>query len=287
MIFSAILLFILAYYLNGIRDLERGFLPARPGKSHASPLLQSPIGLVFRLPRVGIISWAIGMFVLGASYGSVFGDLESFFSDNELLEQLLAGGEGLTIVEQFIPIIIVVNALIASIPPIIAMNKLYSEEKRERLDSLLGTALSRTRLFGSYAVIAVVNSVVMLFFVAIGLWSAGYVSMDGDLSFCAIIESTLAYFPAVLVMIGISALLIGWLPKFTNIIWVYLLYSFIVIYFGELFQFADWVGKTTPFGYVPQGPIEEITTLPLFILSLLAIVLFIFGFIGFNRRDIQ
>ncbi len=79
MIGVSIILFILANYLNAIRDLGAGFFPSKPGKKHASIFLKSPIGLALRLQRTGMIAWAIGLFILGISYGSVFGDLESFF----------------------------------------------------------------------------------------------------------------------------------------------------------------------------------------------------------------
>ncbi|WP_367281329.1 ABC transporter permease [Planococcus shenhongbingii] len=53
---AAFLLSLLALYLNSIRDLGSGFLPARTGKSHASPILQSPLGLAIRLQRTGLIA---------------------------------------------------------------------------------------------------------------------------------------------------------------------------------------------------------------------------------------
>jgi ABC-2 type transport system permease protein len=45
---SFVLVFV-ALYLNTIRDLDSGFLPAKPGRKHASRFLQSPFGLAFRL----------------------------------------------------------------------------------------------------------------------------------------------------------------------------------------------------------------------------------------------
>ena len=68
----AFALAILALYLNAIRDLESGFLPSKPGRKYASKFLLSPLGLTLRLQRTGLISWAIGMYILGASYGSRF-----------------------------------------------------------------------------------------------------------------------------------------------------------------------------------------------------------------------
>src|SRR5699024_4353192 len=121
MIGVSIILFILANYLNAIRDLGAGFFPSKPGKKHASIFLKSPIGLALRLQRTGMIAWAIGLFILGISYGSVFGDLESFFEGNDVLEQLLAEKEGYSLTEQFIPMLMIVLSLLATVPPLMAM----------------------------------------------------------------------------------------------------------------------------------------------------------------------
>ena len=42
-------LILLAFRLNLVRDLGAGFIPARPGRMHASPFLNLHLGLVFRL----------------------------------------------------------------------------------------------------------------------------------------------------------------------------------------------------------------------------------------------
>lgn len=287
MIAAAIVLFAAANYLNAIRDLDRGFFPSRPGKQYASRFLQSPIGLALRLQRTGIISWAIGMFVLGASYGSVLGDLESFFSDNEAMKQLLKPTEGVTLVEQFIPMLMIVISLMATIPPVMAMNKLRGEEKKERIVHLLSRAVSRSKLLGSYLVISVINGFLMISLAALGLWSAGTSVVEGGLSFGMIFGAALSYYPAMLVMISLAVFLIGFLPKFTGFIWLYVLYSFIVLYLGGLFQFSDWIGSISPFGHVPQAPIEEFSFIPLLSLCVAAAVLTLAGFIGFNSRDIE
>lgn len=287
MLAFAILLFIIAIYLNGIRDLEQGFIASKPGKSNASRLLQSPIGLAFRLQRTGFIAWAIGLFILGASYGSIFGDLESFFKGNEMYQQLLQQAEGASLVEQFIPTLMTIISLIATIPPILAMNRLRGEEKKGRLEHLLGRAVSRAKLIGSYLILAIVNSFVMISLSAIGLWAAGTAVVEHGLEFNMVYSSALVFYPAILVMIGISAVLNGFSPRFTHVIWFYLMYSFIVLYLGNLIQFPNWLGKLTPFGHVPHVPIEEVTFMPLFLLSAIGVGLMIISFIGFRKRDIK
>ncbi|MUK89239.1 ABC transporter permease [Ornithinibacillus sp. L9] len=284
----SIILFIIANYLNAIRDLEAGFLPSRPGKKHASSFLQSPIGLALRLQRTGIISWAIGMFVMGASYGSVLGDMDSFFEGNEMMMQILASsGEGHSFTEQFLPMLMIVMGILATVPPVMAMNKLYGEEKKNHVEHLLGRAVSRTKLMASYLVISVINGFVMISLAAIGLWAAGVSVMDEPFEFGTIYGMALAYYPAILVMISVSVLFIGYLPRLTSLIWFYIFYSFMVLYLGGIFQLDDWVGQLSPFGHVPQLPVEDMTWMPIGILTLIAIVITAIGFVGYNRRDIH
>lgn len=287
MVVASLVLFAVAYYLNAIRDLGQGFLPSKPGKKYASRFLQSPIGLALRLQRTGIISWAIGMFVLGASYGSVLGDLDSFFGENAAMVELLQLEEGESMLERFLPMLMIVIALFATIPPVMAMNKLRGEEKKERMVHLISRAVSRTTLLGSYLLIAVVNGFVMIFLAALGLWSAGTAVVEGGLSAELIFGNAFSYYPAMLVMMGLAVLLTGILPKFTSLIWAYLFYSFVVLYLGDIFQFSDWVGDLSPFGHIPQTPMEEFSILPLFVLTVIAAVLTVIGFIGFRRRDIE
>ncbi|MBD8070052.1 ABC transporter permease [Bacillus sp. PS06] len=286
MVAVSIVLFIIANYLNSIRDLDQGFFPAKPGKRYASRLLLSPFGLAFRLQRTGFIAWAIGLYVLGASYGSIFGDLESFFAGNEMYELMLQQAEGATIVEQFLPTLMIVISLISTIPPVMAMNKLRGEEKKERTEHMLTKAVSRSQLLGSYLLLAIVNGIVMITMSALGLWSTGTAVMEDGLAFDMVFGAAMVYLPAMLVMIGMTAFLNGLLPRQTHLIWIYFIYSFFVLYLGNLMQFPDWVGELSPFGHVPQVPIEDATFMPLFVLSLVAAGFMMIAFLTFRKRDI-
>lgn len=287
MVIAAAILFAAAHYLNAIRDLEAGFIPARPGRKNASAFLQSPVGLALRLGRPGMIAWAVGMALMGLSYGSVFGDLDSFFEGSEALRQVLASGEGKSLTEQFIPMLMIIMAILATVPAMMSMNKLYGEEKKNRVEHLLGRAVSRTRLMLGYVIISAVNGFVMLSVAAIGLWGASTSVMEDPFSFGTIYGAAIVYYPAVLVMIGIVVLLIGFVPRFSSLIWLYVFYSFIVLYFGGLFDFPDWVGKLSPYGFVPGLPVEDMKTAPVIVLAVIAIVFMVAGIAGYNKRDIQ
>ncbi|WP_332691735.1 ABC transporter permease [Halalkalibacter lacteus] len=283
---AAIVVVVITLFLNENRDLESGFFPSKPGRKYASRLLQSPIGLAFRLQRTGIIAWAIGMYVLGVSYGSVFGDLESFFTNNEMMSEMLSPVEGLSLTEQFLAMLMSVISMICTVPALMFMLKLKAEEKKERMDHLLSRAVSRMRVMGSYLILSMFFGSVMLFLALLGLWSASIAVMDEAILFPMMFEAAMVYLPAMWMMVGLAVLFIGFFPQLTGFSWLYLGYSFLVVYLGGLLQFPEWMGKLSPFGHVPQLPVEEMDSSSVLMLTCIAAVLIVVGFIGYRKRDI-
>lgn len=227
------------------------------------------------------------MFILGASYGAVLGDLESFFTDNEMMQNLVQSTEDFSFTDQFMTMLMSIMAMISTIPVIMTMNKLIGEEKKNRTEHFLARAVSRTRLIGSLLVVSIVTSFVMLSLTAIGLWSAGSVVMEEGLEFGRLYGAAIVYLPAIWIMIGLAALFIGVIPKLISLTWLYLLYSFIVVYLGGLLQFPEWMANLSPFGHIPQLPVEDMDFMKVITLTMIAIVLSIVGFIGYNKRDIH
>ncbi|WP_409250819.1 ABC transporter permease [Bacillus sp. SCS-153A] len=280
-------LMLLALYLHAIRDVGSGFLPSRPGKSSASAFLQSPFGLAVRLQRTGMISWAIGMLLIGASYGSIFGDLESFFSEMDMMQQFLPAAEGSSLTDQFTAKIMSILAMISTVPALMVVFKLKGEEKAQRTEQLLALPLSRTRLLGSYLVLSLIVSIVMQGVAAIGLGAAAGTVMEEGMNISEFLKAGMVYLPAIWTVIALAVLLVGFMPKLTGLAWLYLGYSFFVIYLGGIFQFDEWVGNLSPFGHIPELPIEEMNIASLSILTLLALVIMAAGIVGYTRRDVQ
>jgi ABC-2 type transport system permease protein len=59
------------------------------------------------------------------------------------------------------------------------------------------------------------------------------------------------------------------------------------MYFAPMLQFPEWVKKLTPFGYIPNLPVEEINYLRLGLLCAIAVVLTVIGFFAYRKRDLQ
>lgn len=283
----SIILFGLALYLNSIRDLEAGFIPNKPGSSKASKLLSSALGLSLRLQRTAIIAWIIGMFVLGISYGSVLGDLEAFISSSEIIQRMIPESQGFNLSERFVAILMTVLSIIGTVPTLMFILKLRSEEKSGRTEHLHARPVSRNKIIGSYTVISFIAAPIIQLMSIFGLWFAGLFVMDDAIPLETFIKAGTVHLPAIWIMLGLAVFLIGFIPKLTGLIWLYLGYSFFTVYLGDMLQLPSWMGNLTPFGHIPQIPIEEANVLKMAALLLIAVGSTIAGFIGYNKRDIQ
>lgn len=101
------------------------------------------------------------------------------------------------------------------------------------------------------------------------------------------IKLGLVHLPAMLFMAALAVVLIGFLPGLTGLVWLYLGYSFFVVYMGEMLKLPNWLEKLSPFGHIPQLPLEGADIARLSIMAGLAIALIVAGFIGYRQRDIQ
>ena len=277
-----------ALRLNATRDLQAGIIAARPGRRYASRLLRSPLGLVWRLERTSILSWAVGIFILGASYGSVFQDIDSFFQTSELYQKILPMIEGFSLTEQFVAMLLSILSMMTAIPALLILLKLGAEEKANRTEHLLARAVSRSGLLGSFLVIAMVVAVVMQVLSVLGLWTAAALSIHGDpFPFFETLRAGMIYVPMMWILLGVATALLGFFPKRTGMVWLYLTYSFFTIYLGGILQLPEWMAKLTPWGHVPNVPIEPVMVSTVAMSLFLAIVLIGLGFYGYNKRDIR
>lgn len=276
-----------AFALASMRDLGQGLFPERPGRRHASRMLSSPFGLALRLLKASILVWAATVFLLAAMYGSTFGHLESFISDNAFLQAIFTGNSEFSLTEQFIALLMAVISMVGTIPVLSFMQRVSGEERLGHTEHLLARAVSRNEQFAAYFLPAVFLSVLLQFLSALGFWAAGSVVLDTAPSLGSFIQAAFAYLPAIWVMLGLSMVFCAYLPDKTSISYIYLGYSVFSIYLGTIAGLPPWTKKLTPFGYIPQLPVEEMKALSLIVLTVIAIGLGVLGFAGYRKRDMR
>ncbi|WP_246206690.1 ABC transporter permease [Virgibacillus ihumii] len=282
---TVIVIFSAAFYLNAIRDLGSGFIPQKPGRKHAPALLTTTFGFAWNQQRVNIISWMVILFIFSASFGYILDDLETYFADVPFMEQLLDKGSNLT--QQFISILIAIMSLISAVPPVMTIMAIKNEETKDRVENFYSRAVSRIRLLGSYLLLAIFVSIMMQGLIGIGLWSASTAVMDQPLDFSNTIKSAFVYLAAIWCLLGLTVFLIGFIPKVSGFVWLYLAYGFIIVYLGDILDLPDWVNHMSVFEFVPELPAADMNMTHIFIMIGSACFLTVAGFLGYKKRDIR
>ncbi len=284
LVFSAIML-IIAFALEGARDMGAAYLSEREGRARAKKSLLSVPGLFIKLNRGIIISWFITFLVLGSAYGTIYGDMGTFLESNEMLRQMFIHS-GVSIEESFTATIIMVMILLVTILPIVIINRLFSEEKDRHLSQIQGTKVKRSKLYWTSVLIGVVTSIIGIALASSSLGGVA-ISVMGDSSM-DIFDFLIAGYnllPSLLFFIGLTALMLGWLPRLRKISYVYLSYSFFINYFGGILDLPELIVKTSPWNWLPRMPIEEFDLKIFMLVTIVSIVLMLVGYLGYSRRD--
>lgn len=284
-IFSIIVVTI-AFSLEGGRDMGAGYLPEREGRATAKKSLLSVPGLFIKLNKGVMISWLIAFVILGAAYGSIYGDMQTFIESNEIMSKMFTLS-GVSIEESFTGTIMMVMMGLVSILPIAIINKLFAEEVRLHLSQLYATKVTRSQLYWTSVIIAIVAGVVGILLASGGLGGTA-ISVMGDGSSMSIGDFILSgynFLPSVLFFIGLAALALGWAPKLGKVIYVYLGYSFALNYFGGILDLPEWFSKTAVQSWIPRMPVDKFDVAIFIIMTAISVALMVFGYIGYCKRD--
>ena len=283
---AAAALVVASVLLSRRRDVGAGILGTRPGPARGGTLLQGPLGLAWRLSRGTVIGWSIGLLVFGLLYGPVLSEASTFLDDLPIMAEFLPDAQA-SGAELFGATVIAVTAILCAIPAVQVVLRLRSEETAGRVGPLLTTPLSRTRWMAASVVLAVLTAVVVLGVTGLGIGLGAAYSMDDAAWVAASVGATVSYLPAVAVVIGVGALLVGWLPRVTGWAWALVGFAAVVMYFGGILDLPQWLIDVSPFSHVPQQPAVDFDGVPLAWLMLVALLLMAAGLVGVRRRDVH
>ncbi|MCL1987304.1 MAG: hypothetical protein FWG64_04965 [Firmicutes bacterium] len=294
MLLVADALFLTAYKLNTMRDIDQGFIPIRPGRYEAKKSLLSSWGLAWRLSRGTIITWVILAFVLAASYATILGDIDNFIAGNEMYQQLLGLGDldltelGGLLVLNFVTMITFLMTIVFVIPLIMIAQRLKNEEKEGRVEFVLSCSVDKKKLMLNYMLIATFAAVIIKWAYVLGMYSTAAAMLDVvPFTFADILVGSLVYIPAMLIMIGLASLLLALGKKYANIIWIYLVSTFFIYFLGNMGVLPNFVNYLSVFYYVPRVPVEDFNLLATVIMIVIAVILRSVTQYIYARRDIS
>lgn len=281
-------LVVLAFVLTSHRDFGAGVLSERAGPPTAAAGLGTPWGLAWRLQRAVLLTWLVGMVVLGVAFGAVGDSVDDFagISDQfvELLQALAAGS---SLVDLYFAFMMAFLGVAAAGYTVQALLRLRADEDSGRLEPVLATAVGRAAWLGSHVVIAGLGTVVLL--LVTGLSGAlAYGAATGDLATgMGQVAAALAQVPAALALGGFVVAAFALLPqRVAALSWAALAASLVVGQLGDLLELPQPVMNLSPFTHVPRVPAESLAVIPLGVLLAVAGVLTGIGFVIFRRRDL-
>lgn len=281
-----VLLVGLAVVLSNRRDIGSGMRAERTGATTASRSLGTPAGFAWRLQRAGVIWWSVAMLLFGTAYGSA-ADIMEDYSDNEVIQNLTASVGGVDLVESWLSIVIALMAIVCTIFSILTVLRLRREETSGRAESVLATGLSRSRWILTHVVIALAGGTLLLGLSGFGLGlTAASVSGNWEL-FWNLFGASLAYGPALWLTAAFAVTVFGIVPRVIGLAWAVLVYAFLMVYLGGLLDLPQWMQDLSPYNQVPRMPADDFAATPLAIMTGIAVVLLVIGFVGFRRRDLQ
>lgn len=292
MVLLSVVLWGLALLYNRTRDIGSGLITVQFGKQRASWLLRGPITLVERLQRHSTIIWIVALFILGTTYGSIFDTIGNILKTNPTMQQVFGKAAVQSanhqILLNFVSVISVVMAALASLPALIAVNKLRGDNNRGYLESVYAKALSRTHIFSGYLLNSIVVGIVSFAASLLGLYLAGNaVLTHGDLSLNTYVHTFVAVAPTITIAIGVAALLNGLAPRLNWISWIYLGYGFFASYLGKLIKMPDWSTKLNGLGWTNEVPLHSVNYTNVSVMLLITLGLIIIGAWGYRRRDLD
>ncbi|MCT1578925.1 tetronasin resistance protein [Oceanobacillus kimchii] len=282
----SIIMIIIAFALEGGRDMGAGYLPEREGRKNAKKSLLSVRGIFFKLNKGVMISWLIGFVIMGGAYGSIYGDMQTFLESNEIMKQMFSHS-GVSIEESFTGTIMMVMIVLVSILPIAIVNKTFNEESRLHLSQVFATKVTRSQIYWTTIGLAIIASLVGILLAAGSLGAIAVAVMENSttMGISDFLVSGYNFLPSVLFITSIAALMLGWSPKLGKLVYIYLGYSFVLNYFDGILNLPEGLLKTAIQSWIPHMPMEDFDAFVFITITAISIVMLVIGYFGYKRRD--
>lgn len=284
--FEIIIFLILSTILAKDRDLNSGKIKEAKGRNRLSSLIKGINSFNFKLQKSQIIIWTLVIIIFSAMYGSILGDLEGYIESSDLIRQMLTVNEGFSLTDQFIGLLMLIMSIITAIPVLIFFNNIRLEENKGHSEVVLTKPASRFRYLLSFIILSTIIALIYQILMAITTYSVGRQFLDEIPSLKVFIISALNYIPAILLTLSFGVLIIGIAPKFYWFSYLYLGYSFFIVYIGRILDLPETLEKLSPFAILPNYPLEDLSIKSIVILVILSVVFILSGIKGYKNRDL-
>jgi ABC-2 type transport system permease protein len=273
-----------AVVLSDRRNLGAGLVPPRLGRRHAGPWTAHRLGLLIRLQRGAALGWAAGLFVLGLVYGSIARDIEAMFADNPDLQRFIPSGPSPT--DAYLAYTLALGVMMAGGAVTSAVLRLRGEESSGRLELVLAHPVARWRWLLDHLCVALGVGLLALLASGLGTGLGVAYALDDPGQVPRMIGASLSLLPVVLVLIGLTTLCVGLVPRLAVLAWLGVAVVVVIGLFAELFRLPGWVRGISPLYHLAPMPAAGFEVWSTGAVSLVALALAAVGTVAFMRRDV-
>ncbi|ERH18007.1 Tat pathway signal sequence domain protein [Actinomyces johnsonii F0510] len=279
----AIALVIVAAALAAHREYLDSYLPDHSA-SRRRWRLRGHMDLLTRLSRRGALGWALASTGLAALYGSVSGSVNDLLAPDSPTASYVGKMASGSAVEQFMSLLTVVTVLLVAVAAVRRMNRLAGLEHAGLVEVELATGVSRSRLFLSQVLGAMIESAILLVISAAVLAATTAVQLTDDHAVARAFVFTVSQMPGMVAAIGIAAGLVGLAPRLVGLSWAVVTWSAFAQFFGGLVELKDWAKDLSVLGHhldVVGSPDWK----PLAVQTVIGLVGIAIGLASYTRRD--
>ncbi len=270
-----------AFALAARRDHGSGLLPQRLGPARGR--LRGVVALTWRRQRTSILSWSAAIVLMGLLVGVLAQSVADFVAQETAVAHLFPTGPG-DAVASALSLYVVVLAIAAAGYCGTAVAAVRADEESGRAAGLLALPVSREHWCGAQLGLAALVVVVTMSSAGLLMGLAAASSLDDAAWLGRLVGASLVQVPGVLVVLGVAAAVLGWLPRAFAVVWAYVAYTGVAAMFGEILP--DGFDVLSPFAPLPPLPADAMRWPPVLLVLLVAVALVVLGLAGLRRRDL-
>jgi ABC-2 type transport system permease protein len=277
-------------YLAGKRDLGDSIFADRDSAVARTKLLNSPLGVAFRLTRINNLSWLGAISLVSLFFGLLTKSAEQALSASsgatrafgKITHTTQAFGASTFLGLAFFLVMVVAMCFAAN-----SIGHIREDEAEGYLDNLLVRSTSRLRWLSGRIFLALV--VIALAGLLAGIFSyIGQSSQHVGLTYHSLLLSGInATVPAIF-NVGLAVFALGFIPRFTTIIGFSLVgWSFLIQLLSSGINLNHWILDTsvlTHMALAPSSPVRWGTDLTIITIGA---GLCLLGMGRFNARDLE
>lgn len=266
------------------RDLGSALIGRRQGRPAAGPTLRGLLTASGHVALPGVVGWAVGAAFVGAVFGVAGDEVTEVFAATPDIALLLGTGQT-EVTERYLRLVLLLISLLATGYAIAALQRVRTTERTGLGELTLAASVGRMRWMASGVIPSLVGSAVILLAGAAALGGA-FAAVSDDVDwFPRVLRSGLWHLPAVWLIAGIGATLLGLAPRLFVVSWAALGACVVIDMLGPALQLDDVIADLSPFAHAPQLP-DVNPGAGVAVMLGAAAVLVIAGTLGMRRRDV-